>query len=72
MADDAERLLSGDAWHDFCDRLRAVGDTLLDETFPDDPRDRAEGFRAITRQLIYAIQLELEAGDTRFPSFVRV
>ena len=71
MAGDAERLLSGDAWHNFCDRLRAVGDTLLGDAYPNAPRDRAEGFRAITRQLIYATQLELEAGDTRFPSFVR-
>ena len=70
-ASEAQQLLSGEAWRLFCDRLRAVGDTILGETYPDAPRDRAEGFRALTRLLVYATQLELEAGDTRFPSFIR-
>ena len=66
MADDAERLLSGDAWHDFCDRRRAVGDTLLGNAFPDAPRDRAEGSRAITPHTIDPTQRELEAAHTLF------
>ncbi|MGH0029985.1 MAG: DUF1214 domain-containing protein [Myxococcota bacterium] len=60
-----------DAWRDFCDRLRAAGDRLAGEGFPDDPRGRAEGTRALSRLLVYALQQEMEAGDVDFPSFVR-
>ncbi len=71
MSDDAARLLSGEAWRDFCRRLEAAGEALLDDPFPDDPRTRAEGFRSLTRLLVYATQLEIEAGDPLFRSFVR-
>lgn len=71
MEDPSGELLSGAAWRAFCDRLRDAGERLLGSDFPADPRDRAEGTRALTRLLVYALQQELEAGDTRFPSFVR-
>ncbi len=60
------------AWHHFCDRLRAVGDEILGAAYPGEGRDRAEGYRALTRKVVYALQLELEAGDPRYPSFVRL
>lgn len=66
-----ERLLSGDAWHDFCDRLKAVGDRIREPDFPEDERTRTEGYRAILRLLSYAGRLEVEAGDPLFPDFVR-
>lgn len=69
--DRGEELLSGAAWRAFCDRLRDAGERLLGDDFPADPRDRAEGTRNLTRLLVYALQQELEAGDTRLPSFVR-
>lgn len=71
MSDEAEHLTSGEAWRDFCRRLEAVGESLLGEAYPDDPRSRAEGFRALTRLLVYATQQEIEAGDPLYPSFVR-
>ncbi|MGI9590240.1 MAG: DUF1214 domain-containing protein [Myxococcota bacterium] len=71
MSDDAARLLSGEAWRDFCRRLEATGEAILGEAYPDDPRTRAEGYRALTRLLVYSTQLEIEAGDPLFPSFVR-
>jgi hypothetical protein len=67
----ANELLDGSAWRQFCQRLAALGDSLLGEPYPDDPRARAEGYRAITRWLTYALQQEVEAGDPRFPGFVR-
>ena len=63
MSDDADRLLSGQSWHDFCDRLRAVGDTILGDEFPQSDRDRTEGFRYLTRLLSYAMLMEVEGGD---------
>ncbi len=69
---DEDKLLSGEAWRAWCDRLRAVGDEILGDDYPSAPRDRAEGYRALTRKLVYATQQELEAGDPDFPSFVRL
>jgi hypothetical protein len=69
--DEAERLLSGRAWRDFCRRLEATGDAILAEGFPDAPHDRAEGFRWLTRLVVHAARMEIEAGDPRHPCFVR-
>jgi len=71
MASDEERLMSGDAWRDWCDRLKAAGESILSEDFPKTPGDRAEGFRWLTRLVVHAIQLEMEAGDTQHPCFIR-
>ena len=71
MDDDAERLLTGAAWRDWCDRLKAAGDRILESDFPDDERTRVEGYRALTRLLGHATRLEIEASDPLFPDFVR-
>jgi hypothetical protein len=71
MDEDADRLLTGEAWREWCDRLKAAGDRILESDFPDDERTRTEGYRALTRLLRYATRLEIEAGDPAFPDFVR-
>jgi hypothetical protein len=71
MTDDGTRLVTGEAWRDFCDRLKAAGDSILAEGFPDRPQDRAEGFRWLTRLVTHATQLEVEAGDPLHPFFIR-
>jgi hypothetical protein len=47
------------AWRDFCNRMAAVGERLLDDDFPQDEADRAEGYRHLANQvacwLTYAI-----------------
>lgn len=68
---DEERLLTGEAWRSFCQKLQASGETILGEGFPDAPRDRAEGFRWLLRLVVHAAQLEVEAGDPLFPTFIR-
>ena len=68
---DSERLMSGEAWRDFCDRLKAAGDRILEDDFPEDERTRAEGYRGLLRLLSYSSQIEIEAGDPLFPDFVR-
>ena len=68
---DAAKLMSGEAWRGFCDRLKAVGDAILGDDFPGEPADRAEGYRFLTRLVVYAAQMELEAGDPLHPDFVR-
>jgi hypothetical protein len=71
MSDPKDALLDGSAWRDWCRRLEAIGESLQGEAFPSDPRGRSEGYRALTRWLVYALQQEVEAGDPRFPGFVR-
>jgi hypothetical protein len=49
----------------------AAGDAILADDFPDAPADRAEGFRWLTRLVVHAAQMEVEAGDPRHPFFIR-
>lgn len=71
MEEEAQRLLDGTAWREWCQRLAAVGDTILADGYPDTARDRAEGFRWLTRLAIHALQMEVESGDPLHPEFVR-
>ena len=71
MSEKPLELLDGSAWRDFCRRLESIGETIRGDAFPSDPRGRAEGYRALTRWLVYALQQEVEAGDPLFPGFVR-
>jgi len=71
MTPEAQRLMSGEAWHDFCDRLKLTGDAILSDGFPNSPFDRAEGFRWLTRLITHATQMEVEAGDPAHPFFIR-
>jgi hypothetical protein len=71
MDKDSERLLTGEAWREWCERLKAAGDRILESDFPGDERTRTEGYRALTRLLGYATRIELEAADPAFPDFVR-
>jgi len=69
--DGERRLVSGEAWREFCDRLKSVGERILEDDFPADPSARAEGFRHLTRLTTYALQWHLEFHDAEFPTFHR-
>ncbi|MCE2390557.1 MAG: hypothetical protein J4G09_03660 [Proteobacteria bacterium] len=64
-----ERLMSGAAWEDFCERLKALGSEVLRDDVPDNPLDRAEGYRHLTRLLGYSLHLAVEHSDTDRPLF---
>ncbi len=59
------------AWRGFCDRIADVGDRLAAEPFPAAATDRAAGVRHLARQLVMAVQGELEHGDPAHPTFHR-
>lgn len=66
-----ERLMSGEAWAEFCDRMKAAGERILGDEFPGSPRERAEGYRYLTRLMIQSLQWRIEFSDPDFPSFWR-
>ena len=51
MDDVTRKVVDGTAWREFCDLLADAGEAILAEGNPDDPLDRAEGFRMLTRLL---------------------
>lgn len=69
---DREQLLEGALWREWCARLSALGERILGSDFPGEERGRAEGVRALTRKIVYALQMEVEAGDPDHPTFVRL
>ena len=66
MADEREaaieRVASGRAWAEFCDQLKLAGERLLDDA-PDDPFDRAEGYRHLGRLTHHFLRQLLDQAD---------
>lgn len=73
MVDDADVVGTDPvaAWRGFCERLADVGATLGGEPFPTDDAGRAIGTRHLARQLVMALQGELEHADPASPTFHR-
>ena len=72
-ADPADaRVMSGEAWDALCDTLKRAGRLVLGEGVPDSPRDRAEGFRYLTRFLAAGINVCIEHADPDHPEFGRM
>jgi len=68
MADDATgRIESGASWNEFCDALRRAGEVVTGPTAPDDPFDRAEGFRYLSRLARAGLETFLEHADPLAP-----
>jgi hypothetical protein len=59
------KAVSGEAWAEFCDTLKAAGSIVVDNC--DDDLDRLEGFRYLSRLTRGALDSYLEGGDTSFP-----
>jgi hypothetical protein len=62
-----DRTVSGEVWHDFCQTLESAGEIILRPGTPDNPLDRAEGFRYLTRILRLALESELENAEPTTP-----
>ena len=66
------RLVSGEAWDAFCDSLKRARRIVLGDGVPDSPRDRAEGFRYLTRFLAAGIAQCVAHDDPDAPVFGRM
>ena len=56
-----------EAWHAFCERLKAAGDLAFKEANPPDPLMRADALRFLTQNLGQAFPLALETKDPAYP-----
>lgn len=71
MSDATERVVSGEAWAEFCDALKAAGEDILRPGVTD-PLDIAEGYRMLTRLLRGDLEGRLEYGYPAFPHLICV
>jgi len=69
--DAATRLASGEAWDAFCEALRSAGRTITGPGSPEDPFDRAEGFRYLARLTRAGLETFLEHSDPLAPDLHR-
>ncbi|MBW2696164.1 MAG: hypothetical protein JRE70_06800, partial [Deltaproteobacteria bacterium] len=68
----SQRIVSGQAWDEFCDTLKAAGASL---SFPGTPHgafDQAEGYRYLTRLTRAGLEAFIEHADADAPVLHRV
>ena len=70
MDEVAQKVVDGTAWREFCDLLAEAGESVLATGNPDDPLDRAEGFRMLTRLLRGALETHLEHYQAAYPELI--
>lgn len=74
MSDQAaiDNMMTGKSWDEFCDALKKAGhEVVLADSAPDNPLDRAEGWRYLARLTRAALRSYLEGADTQAPEFAR-
>jgi hypothetical protein len=59
--------MDGRTWEEFCDSLKAAGSVILGDGSPQDPFDRAEGFRYLARLTRAGLESFLECADPLAP-----
>ncbi len=68
----AERIVSGKAWEEFCDNLKAAGAALMYPGTPRDAFDQAEGVRYLSRLTRAGLEAFVEYNDPAFPTLRRM
>ncbi len=68
---DAESVMNGQAWIEFCARIEAAGLQILGDEFPGSESERADGLRHLARTVAMALQWEVDFADPDFPAFYR-
>lgn len=67
-----ERIASGQAWEEFCDRLKDAGKIILRPETPAGEIDRAEGYRYLSRLTRTALEVCFENSDADFPNLLNI
>ncbi len=67
-----QRIVSGEAWEEFCDTLKAAGASLRFPGTPQDPFSQAEGYRYLSRLARAGLEGFVEDADPRAPVLKRV
>lgn len=67
-----QRIVSGKAWEEFCDRLKLAGSALMYQRAPRDAFQQAEGVRYLSRLTRAGLEAFVEYSDPRFPVFRRM
>ena len=68
----SQRVVSGQAWDEFCDTLKAAGAALNFPGAPKDPFNQAEGYRYLSRLLRGGLMAFVEHADPKAPVLHRV
>ncbi len=63
----SQRALLANAWADFADQIKAMGNVIQQDTVPDNPIDLAEGYRYLLGQLAEHIEVALYRSDLNDP-----
>lgn len=64
--------LSAKAWKEFITKLDEAGSNILNELGAVNARERAEGFRYLTRLISIGLDIHLEHADATHPTFTRI
>lgn len=67
-----QRIVSGKAWEEFCDTLKAAGAAMVFPGAPKDPFNQAEGYRYLTRLTRAGLMAFIEYADPNAPVLHRV
>ena len=67
-----QRIVSGKAWIEFCDNLKAAGAALAYPGTPRDPFQQAEGLRYLSRLVRAGLEAYVEYSDPAFPTLRRM
>ncbi|MGI8662164.1 MAG: DUF1214 domain-containing protein [Acidimicrobiales bacterium] len=70
MDEVTQKVVDGTAWREFCDLLADAGESILAAGNPDDPLDRTEGFRMLTRLLRGSLESHLEHKRPAYPELI--
>ena len=63
LSEKDERILSGQMWDDFCDRLKAAGALVRADGTPKDVFNQALGYRHLTRLLRGGLERAVDYAD---------
>ena len=65
-----KRIISGKAWEDWCDALKAAGAAMVAPGCPQDPFNQAEGYRYLSRLVRASLEAFMECNDPSCPKLV--